>query len=102
MRALRIFWIGGHAHAGADIEWNVLNIECRAPHHIAQTFGDDHRRVLVGLRQQDHEFVTAISERVVDQAQLDRIGLQAGHQQHVAMLQVAVSDLGGTQIAGHS
>src|SRR5262249_713122 len=42
MCALCIFWVTRYAHAGSDIERNVLDIECRRPHHVAQTFGDDH------------------------------------------------------------
>src|SRR5215469_3677731 len=70
VRALRVFGIAGHAHAGSDIEWDVFDIERGRTHHVAQTFGDDHCRVLVGLRQQDHELIAAITKGIVDQAQV--------------------------------
>ena len=33
---------------------------------VTQTFGDDKRGIFSGLRQQHHEFVAAVTKRVVD------------------------------------
>src|SRR6185437_16866222 len=91
MRALGVFWISGESHAAADLKIQpVFSKEDGLAHHLLNTFCHHKRRLLVGLRQQNDEFIAAVAESVVDQAQL-RFDLKADFLQEFATHQVTVS-----------
>ena len=63
--------IGGDAHGGADVEIDAFaEVELGGAQQIAQAAGDDHGGMFIGLREQDDEFISAVAEGVVDEAEV--------------------------------
>src|SRR5438045_2087115 len=89
MGALGIFGIAGYTHAGADIQRDIFDIECSAPHDVAQTSGHDHGGIFVGLGKQNDKFIAAITKGVINQTKV-RFDLEANFSEQLAPNQVSI------------
>lgn len=91
VRALGVFRIRRHAHAGADVEIQLFFFEERgASQNVEQAQRYYHRGIFSRLGKQNYEFIAAVAEGVVDQAQV-RFDLEADLVEQLAADQVAVS-----------
>src|SRR5260370_7509858 len=71
MGALGVIGVSGQSQAGGDIEVEVFSFkELALAQGIEQAPGHNQGRLFAGLGQKDHEFVAAIAEGVINEAEV--------------------------------
>ena len=62
---------GGDAEGGADVDVDAFaEVELSGAQQVAEAAGDDEGGLFIGLGEQDDEFIAAVAEGVVDEAEV--------------------------------